>query len=349
MNLAFCLLLFFTIVGAPLPQGAPPSLETICDTSADLDAAVKGYHVRVTATVKRRLLPIDRNEYVDQVAVLDMKADRLGRIRAAGKITTSNQGKKTVDTVTRVFDGEKVKLVDGEGGAATGRITKGLPAVYILGIDPREFLTHVEHAPLKLAIKEYEIKPIGSQLWHGRELTALQTKVNDSDGQQFCGLIYLDPSRHYSIARVAYRYRTPPDVDWTEFKRLEVVEAHQDLSGVWLPTKATVEEYTVQARRGVPPELMVKSDIVFTDWVLNPNLPESTFAFQFPVNSIMTDEIAGKTFKSVAITDQDIADSANLLELAPANGTQARGLSLFIGLGLTLSLIGLFLVRRYRR
>jgi outer membrane lipoprotein-sorting protein len=330
----------------------PPRIEDVYRALDDLQNAVQSYTVDIEISNRSGIPPYDKNRYIRETAKASFKSDGVGRIYCQSELT--KEGERPITIQKRaVFNGEVVKWVDESASQSRGEVSKDRGNLFYWGITPRSFLTHIEHTPAARLLKSLDTRIVGTKVWKGRTVVILQTKINKADGQEFTLFVYLDPKKNFAIVRNATCYRNPPETDWTEYNLMEVSDTIQDASGVWLPTRAILDTYTVSIKRGAPPVLMRHSEITFKNWVINPDIPESAFSLDFQPNTIVKDTTTGQTTKVVKIDDQMLADQAETVrrQQTPKPHEKKRSplLLVVLSVSILLAMIGLLIWRKRRK
>lgn len=320
------------------------TVEELASALEDVGTALDTYEV--TCHFKSRLIgePIEDGKYVDETATVTYKVSG-DRVRCESR--TSREGESTMAEATSVFTGEKTLSV--KHGARQGRIGPGSQGAFFQGRNPQNFLTHVwdTAAPSYLRQREVAIK---DATWDGHSVIAVETQPSQNEGREWQTQVLISPRLGYAIVRTAKRLRFTGESEWIEFGVVEMRDHVQDASGIWLPTRALIEGYTAPNEPGVVPLLIQRCEVRLENWRVGVEFPETTFALEFPPGTVVTDRVAGRTFKTAAVSDQMIADQATVgKELSEfARPDSMRRWWAMLVLGGTLAAAAIFLlVRRF--
>jgi len=147
-----------------------------------------------------------------------------------------------------------------------------------------------------------------------------QGKVGARNIQQKAELLF-DISAGYAPVRMQEFSKLEESTDWQLVKYWEVLEFHQDSSGVFLPKLVEIKEHLLEVNntdvRVTPPELISEARIEFRKWSVG-NAPESIsfekFRVAFPAYVSVEDERVGKSFQAIELTDWAILDEAEKVE-----------------------------------
>jgi len=281
LSLTLCVIV---TLGQAKEVSPTPALDQILRGLEEIDQVLRGYSVEVEVRNQHSVPPIEKQSFINQTAKVVYKSDKAGHVFCEATLNTVEAGKPLVMKERSVFNGEVVRRAEGASRLDSGRITKNVAEVFFQGINPRHFLTHYQFEPAGKYLAKYDGKVVGTDSVGGRKVVVVQLKTTRrTDGIEFTGRFFFDPERSYTIVKVGNYYRIPPTTEWTEFARTEVQQAVQDPSGIWLPTRVLDEGYRVSSRPGLPPQLLRRSEIVLKNWVVNPVLPDSVFAFDFQI------------------------------------------------------------------
>jgi hypothetical protein len=160
--------------------------------------------------------------------------------------------------------------------------------------------------------------------------------------------LFFDVASGYAPVRLHEFSKLQESEDWQLVKYWEVLEFHQDSSGVFLPKLVEIKECLFGANSSdpglTPPELFSEARIEFRNWSVG-NAPESTsfekFRVAFPANVSVEDERVGKSFQAVELTDWAILDEAEKVE----GFSPGRQFSLFLIVVLGLVFGGWYIYR----
>ena len=145
--------------------------------------------------------------------------------------------------------------------------------------------------------------------------------------------LFFDVASGYAPVRLQEFSKLQQSTDWQLVKYWEVLEFHQDSSGVFLPKLVEIKEYLFGENSSdsglTPPKLFSEARIEFRNWSVG-NAPESTsfekFRVAFPANVSVEDERVGKSFQAIELTDWAILDEAERVE----GFSPSRQFSLFL-------------------
>ncbi len=163
---------------------------------------------------------------------------------------------------------------------------------------------------------------------------------------------HVDPSRGFAVVYRARYYR--PNVDskkWELVEELKCEELREVRAGLWLPHR--VEERWSGDLLGTGRSELLRADVCLVTWHLDPELDPTTFALEFPPDTLVDDQVTGKKYRVARLTDQAIADQvAAARRLAQEQGEKLAspgGARMLFAACAAIVVAGAFIVYRIKR
>ncbi|MEX1229028.1 MAG: hypothetical protein WEB58_02235 [Planctomycetaceae bacterium] len=226
------------------------------------------------------------------------------------KLKTLNGVRKEIETMAKgTYDGTEARFEFGfekplevlEG--VIDRNRNSIP----FDIDPLEILTHRDHKPVSTILQTPGCSIVTPETYDGYDVIVIETAVAERE-QNFKGRFYIAPKLGFYVVRKATLIQFPMH-DWIEFNKVECADFIEVEPGIWLPQRAIIESTVPteeNARENTQPPLAWRFKVSNSDWVLNPEVSDTTFKMSFSDGIFVEDKIAGTTFRQAAITDEAV-------------------------------------------
>lgn len=286
-------------------QSAPPASDVLLGI-ADREDSVTSFSVH---------LDIESTSYSDagqtgSCVWHDMLVcDRNGRYRIEGeRVGNGSAPRRDV----QAFDGQTRREAFGERGTLAIGMVGQRPTPFFLPINPFEIVWQFQGgAATSDYLEKRTVAVVGEASWEDRpgekrSVWVLETPpVDGKNGITRKSQVYVDHERGFAVVQRAMLARRLGAAEWvinwsTEFRN------HVEIApGVWLPTTIDDMNYYVFPDNRTSPAQIVKCRA--TEWSLNPQLDQATFAFNFPKGVAVNDEATGKMFVAGTVTDPLIA------------------------------------------
>lgn len=176
-------------------------------------------------------------------------------------------------------------------------------------VDPWDYTTKFTGLSVVGLLKEFGVEEFDpATRWEGRSVVRIVRKPIHTD-QEYKSQYLVDPERGFAIVRKASLVRSTPASEWFEFRGMEGRDYIEVGPNIWVPQRFLIEVHQPVSTNPTP-VLRYRGTIRNRDWVVNEDVPDSTFKLEFPGDVLVTDTVRGKTFRTARITDQSLADSA---------------------------------------
>jgi hypothetical protein len=306
------LLLLSVVLGSP-PQagGDQPSdvkyseiVQGLRDAESLLESFSLTAHIEVERNEPQRrwIKSLDADYTLDKNGRISYEA--VQQIQEAGKVVATEKLRYS-------YDGAKLTgLLGNERKYGFGHLSKNPSAVPWL-IDPREFLTSFHSQPVSKFLEANEGHVAGTSTWDGRKVVVLETKTNQLKWDRRKYQLLVDCGRNFAVVRRSIRSQSAEGKAWFDYFRLEG-SGYVETNGVWVPTKVKREEYLL--RKDGEPELLSRVSLEGPKWRINPPVSDMSFQTKFPANVYVNDEITGKNYRALQITDKSLLDQASQAE-----------------------------------
>jgi|GEM_PF-4460209 len=273
----------------------------------------------------------------------DYTADSKGRILYEAVQQIQKGGSiVSVEKLRSSFDGLKLMGLQGDKTQYFSGRLSSTPSIPWL-VDPREFFLKFQAKPISDLLKAKGGHIVGTSLWEGRPVVVLETKINELKWDRRTCRLLVDCGRNFAVVRKSIRSQPleGEGKDWFDYLTIEG-SGYLEIKGVWVPTKVKKEEYTVS--KNASPQLLRRYLVDNSKWQINQPVTDTLFKTKFPVNVYVNDEINGRQYKAIEITDQALLDQTSQAEslLLPTHiSKSSRSLSKALIAILSLAALGL--------
>lgn len=295
-------------------HASEPAIADVVLAMQDLEKAI----TRLSVTAAIDLTQTDVN-HPDAMAHVSRTEQYLFELDGRARCTIKGQGfrvdkKGTVSLRPLVaagsFDGNECRFVRGRNGRI-GLITvnrSDLPWT----TDPRNLVTRYYGTPISQIIKDNGGQVVGSVRHGGRKLLVVETRAVKKD-DNWMYRFWIDPARSFAVVKRSQLIQFPPHQNWLEFTRITWHEMEEVETGIWLPIRAVYESYNPTEKHAdgsVEMPLAWRFAFAFTDWIVNPEVSDTAFAFEFPPGANVEDKINGRTYIVAGVNDSMLDEQA---------------------------------------
>ncbi|HUZ91091.1 MAG TPA: hypothetical protein VMU78_04215 [Methylocella sp.] len=266
-----------------------------------------------------------------------------GRYRLEGSDRRQGRGPgepSVLERLIQVYDGQTQRYAVGQGELTHGSIT-GMPSPYALHVEPALFTTEFQQVPVSKFLRHraekynHETVIAGRKDFDGRSVLVVETFPIEAGGKFWKQQLYVDDERAFSVVRKAGMLKDATADEWGANYVCELTDNIEAAPGIWVPRHATSTLY--QKHAGKPSHVFSHTVARIDDWVVNSQLSESTFDFDFPPNVFVEDELTGKKYTTGLVNDPLVAArSAEAMRLASKRNTWV---AVLLGIGLFLILL----------
>lgn len=353
------------VAARPARGAADWTVEDILAGLREREAAMANFRVQSTIKGTLRASGIYRTPPgPDTLVSLDEScvvfADASGRLRNEFNGQSLNLATpeklfpiKHLDT----FDGTRAVMLEGrpdKAGWDSARIVANYYEFHWKK-NPKELLNHYGDKPISAMLADGKPQIATTFKWQGLDAVTVETTPVKNNG---FGKAQFDvvPDRGFLVVRKATLARfTPEQQEWQEFTHVLCEEAVEVSAGVWAPARSVYESF--ETTKTKPPT--VTKDVSWryefkNQWTFDPEVDETTFSAKIPGGLFVVDTITDKTYQSVDVSDQDVADQVSagksLQEVVGGEAESSNGrLWVALAAGAAALLLVADLVRRARK
>jgi hypothetical protein len=281
------------LVMMALTCAEPATLDIVLTHLEGRENSVQNFSFEGTATTKFR------SELAAKGLTREWKgiciADAKGRFFESGT-EVSNQPPPE-QTRTRAYDGEVTRELAGVGKEVHRGAVRKHDFGRALGVDPRDFLTHVANKPISEFLREGDSPPtlLKDDPSVEPEVVCIETApvTTKTNMVRYKNRFYFDPERNFAFLRHE-RYTQNPGEEWYLYYEIRCKDLAEAEDGLWVPSHVDIMSYTRQADN--PRALFYGIEADLTNWKLNDRLADETFVVPFPPGCFVDDQVAGKTY-----------------------------------------------------
>jgi hypothetical protein len=283
-----------------------PQMRDVLDGIADHEATVTSFSVRFDIESASFTEAGQTGSCVWHDTVL---CDRIGRYRIEGeRLMNAAVPRRDV----QVFDGQVRREAFGEQGTLSIGMTGSRATPFFLPINPFEIIWQFqEGAATSAYLEKRNATLVGEIPWEDRagekrSVWAIETRaVDGKDGITRKAQVYVDHERGFVVVRKAMLAHRSDAIEWVTNWSIELRDHAEAASGVWVPTTIEFINYYIFHDNRTSPAQTVRCRA--TQWSINPQLDQATFAFSFPKGVAVNDEATGKMYVAGTVTDPLIA------------------------------------------
>lgn len=286
-------------------QGPGITLAELSQGLLDAEASLKSasvtcdYKVTLWSPQKGQLTPVLAH------GVCTFDALGRGRYQGFGDMRDVNDLKSYRYRTKAIFDGKRMKVLEGDNTRYLhGKVSEISQLPW--PVDPRDYLYRYRSKPVGKLLAEEGSQIVGQVLWNGRRVVEAETKTKVApNGDRAKNRFLIDCERGFVVVRCSTRIFRPATKDWFDYGWIEGRNYTEVNPGIWVPMEVTQEMYGRSATILSPPRIG-RYEIRNTNWVLDAELPDSTFQLDFPPGIIVKDEQTGKEYQTVEMHEGEI-------------------------------------------